>query len=77
MEIHLTSTTKIVQFEIDGKIVPARIWEGHTENGILCHAYITRIACAEDEDQTEFSSQLQSHDAPSPAIEAISMRMVL
>jgi hypothetical protein len=42
MKITLESTAKIVEF--NG--LPARIWEGKTEGGIACHAFITRIAVA-------------------------------
>lgn len=40
MKITLESTSKIV--ELNG--VPARVWEGKSESGIPCHAFITRIA---------------------------------
>jgi hypothetical protein len=37
MKIHIESTSKVVTFEIDGKPVPARIWEGKTEHGVPVH----------------------------------------
>lgn len=77
MEIQLKSTTKMVELDVGGVTVPARIWEGNTENGTPCHAYITRIACSLDEDQSEFERDLQEHDAPSAVIEAIPMRLIL
>lgn len=39
MKVTLESTTKIVTLVIDGKEVPARIWEGETSAGIKCHAF--------------------------------------
>lgn len=73
MRIILESTTKIV--EVNG--VPARIWEGATQSGIPLHAYVTRVAVAEDENQEDFERELQEHRAPSPAIEAIAPKVVL
>jgi len=73
MRITLESTTKLVQ--LNG--VPARIWEGTTENGTPMHAYITRVAVEEGHDQEEFERELQSHRAPSPVVEAISLRLIL
>lgn len=73
MRITLESTTKIV--EVNG--VPARIWEGETKSGIPVHAYITRVAVEEGESQEEFERELETHRAPSPAVQAISLRVVL
>jgi hypothetical protein len=73
MRITLESTTKVV--EVNG--VPARIWEGATETGIPIHAYITRVAVEEEQNQEAFERQLQAHRAPSPAVQAISLRLVL
>ena len=42
MKLILENTSKLV--ELNG--VPARIWEGKTESGIACHAFITRVAVA-------------------------------
>lgn len=73
MRITLESTTKLV--EVNG--VPARIWEGETESGIPVHAYVTRLAVDEGQNQEDFERELETHRAPSPAVEAISLRLVL
>ena len=74
MNIQLHSTTKIVH--LNG--VPARIWEGITEGGIKCHAYITRIACHKDEPNIdEFERDLKEDAPPSVEMEAIPLRMIL
>lgn len=73
MRVTLQSTTKTVT--LNG--VPARIWEGKTDSGIACHAYITRIAVDLMEDSSEFDRELQEHRAPSPEIEAISLSLFL
>jgi hypothetical protein len=73
MRIQIESTTKIVQLNN----VPARIWEGHTESGIPVHCFVTRVAVAEGLPTEEFDRELQKHAPPSPAIEAIPLRLVL
>ena len=75
MQIVLQSTTKIVN--ING--VPARVWEGATENGIPVHCYITRIAVPEGrpaEDYATFERELKECSAPSAAVEAIPLWMI-
>ncbi len=73
MQVQLESTSKIVT--LNG--VQARIWEGHTASGIPCHAYVTRIAVAKDEDSTQFEKELLEQAAPSAAIAAIPLSMIL
>ena len=43
MKVTLENTDKIVTLEVNGASVPARVWQGETENGIPVHAFITRI----------------------------------
>lgn len=73
MEILLHQTTKIV--ELNG--VPARIWEGHTAGGIAVHAYITRIAVANTDDQREFEAELETTAPPSVDVAAIPLRLLI
>lgn len=74
MKITIESTTKITH--LNG--VPARIWEGETENGIKLHCYITRIAIDHKEARIkEFEEQLEKQKIPSPEIEAIPARLIL
>lgn len=75
MKIILDSTTKMV--DLNG--VPARIWEGCTQDGVPVHAYIALVS-----PQTVFADELRAFDrdleaspAPSPAAEAIPLRMAL
>ena len=77
MKVVLESTSKIVRLVVDGREVPARVWEGTTSSGIPCHAYITRIAVAPDQDAAEFERELLEQRRPSPAIEAIPLRLIL
>ncbi len=77
MQVQLESTTKIVELIINGKKVPARVWEGHTAGGVPCHAFITRIAVARDQDAAEFERDLQEHAQPTAEIQAIPLSLIL
>jgi hypothetical protein len=68
MKAQIESTTKIVTLVIDGREVPARIWEGTTEAGVPCHFFVTRVAVHNDADQSQFAQELQEHRAPSMQI---------
>jgi len=37
------------------------LMKGTTEKGVKCHAYITRIACHRDLDNSEFERELHEH----------------
>jgi hypothetical protein len=73
MKITIESTHKIVH--LNG--VPARIWEGHTDSGIPVHCYVTRVAVEADADCSVFERELQEHRAPSAAVQAIPLRLIL
>lgn len=79
MKVTLTSTSKIVMLKpgplSDG--VPARVWEGETETGIKCHAFITRIAVDKNENAEQFERELKKCEAPSTEIQAIPNRLIL
>lgn len=76
MNVTLRSTTKIVEVEVNGEVLPARIWEGATESGIPVHAYITRIAVERLADASEFERELRECAAPSLAIASLPTRLV-
>jgi hypothetical protein len=77
MRVTLENTDKIVELIIDGHAVAARIWEGHTQNGIACHAYIIRIAVHENDNAEEFDRALQEQRRATPEIAALPTRLVL
>jgi hypothetical protein len=79
VNITLSSTTKIVELSAGGDKMQARIWEGHTDSGIPVHCYVTRIAVADDgeTDHSQFERELQEHQAPSPAVAAIPLHLIL
>lgn len=77
MNVILRSTSKVVTLIVNGAEVPARIWEGETERGVKCHAYITRIAVGFDQDSSQFEAELQEHIPPSTEIANIPLRMII
>jgi len=77
MQVQLESTDKIVELVVNGVTVPARIWEGTTEGGVPCHAFITRIAVAQQEDHSQFERELHHCRPASPEIRAIPARLIL
>lgn len=83
MKITLESTTRVINLEVDGVSVPARIWEGTTEGGVPCFAFITRVAPSipvprlSAAQSAEFDRDLQAHRRPSVGMEAIPLRFVL
>jgi hypothetical protein len=60
MKVTLESTDKLVTIRVNSVDVPARLWEGETESGIRCHAFITRIAVHQDLDSSQFERELQA-----------------
>jgi hypothetical protein len=54
MRLTLESTTKIVDFQG----VKARLWQGKTENGIECHAFVTCVCVTKECDTSEFDRDL-------------------
>lgn len=77
MKVTLENTDKLVELVVNGAVVPARIWEGVTANGIQCHAYITRIAVHDDDDAAEFERDLKEQRKPTAQLAAIPLRLVL
>jgi hypothetical protein len=80
MNIFIHPTSKIVDLQTDGGIVPARVWEGKTDSGIPVHVFITRIAPTipvDDPRQKEFQSALQEVEAPSAAVVSYPLRLIL
>lgn len=70
MRTQIESTSKVVTLVVNGHEVPARIWEGTTEQGVPFHCFITRVAVHNDEDHSQFEAELQDHKPPSVAVTA-------
>lgn len=93
MKITLEKTSKIVEIELPGSgkpgqlgnvVVPARIWQGETDDGIPVHCFVTRIALEmrpEDPGYVEaaekFERELHEVVVPRKPIQAIPMRLIV
>lgn len=82
MTITISPTDKIVELKNRpfGESVPARIWEGKTEDGIHVHCLITRISIREDESadvHARFAAALQETKKPSADVVAYPLSMIL
>ena len=79
MKIMLEPTNKIVMLVTDKGDVPARIWEGTTDDGTLVFAYVTRVAAKMGEhDEALFKRVLSECRNPIQAgPEMIPMRLIL
>lgn len=82
MKITIESTSRIVELQMPGgAVVPARLWEGATENGIPVHAFITRIAPTVENPPAavtaEFERDLMACSPPSPELQTIPLRLIL
>lgn len=81
MNIAIESTEKVVQFQVGGANVPARIWEGHTDEGIPVMCFITRIAPALEplpaDVEAQFAAALKECVPPTPVVQSIPLRMIL
>jgi hypothetical protein len=73
MTMTISCTTKVVT--LDG--VQCRVWEGETERGIKVHCFIPRVAVREGQNVEQFETELSEQRAPSPAVEAIPLRLIL
>lgn len=77
MKVTLESTSKLVMLKTsalaDG--ILCRIWEGTTETGIRCHAYIPRIAAHKDQDLSQFEIELQEQRPASAEIDWLPPRL--
>lgn len=73
MKITIESTTKIVK--LNG--IDCRVWDGTTERGVKMHAFIPRVAVHVDDDASQFEQELLEQKAPSAALDAIPLRMII
>lgn len=60
MKIEMVATEKLTN--IDG--VPVRLWEGTTERGTKCKVFVHRIAVHNDDDASQFETELREQVPP-------------
>lgn len=77
MTITMEPTTKVVT--LDG--VPARIWEGTSDNGATVHVFVTRVAVPTELNSPEqvqaFADALLEQRPPSLLVEEWPLRLIL
>ena len=78
MRIILESTAKVVEL-VDGRgCLTARVWEGHTDDGVAVVAFVARVTPVEDgTDLAAFERDLLTVTAPRPAVVGIPHRLLL
>jgi hypothetical protein len=75
MKIIIESTDKIVELATRaGASMPARLWEGTTEDGVPVYCFITRIATDKGPGEAQFQKELQKSKNPKMELPALSMR---
>ena len=84
MKITIENTTKIVTLVVGGNDVPARVWQGETEDGIPVQCFITRIAPEipqsdpnVDQLTEAFTRELDRVADPRSTVVAIPLRMII
>jgi len=77
MKAEMVSTDKIVKLVVNGAEIPARIWEGRTDGGVVFHAYITRVAVGLGQDAYIFERELKEQSPPSVEVTGIPLRLIL
>jgi hypothetical protein len=78
VKIHIEPTSRIVTVAAGAGEIPARVWQGRTENGIEITCLVTRIAAHVEADRAELEAALERQADPSPAsLEAWPARVIL
>lgn len=78
LKITIEPTQRFVEIGANGHGVPARIWEGTTEDGTPVYLAVTRLAVRGDYDQEKFERELVAAKPPSPeAIRAIPLKLIV
>lgn len=88
MKITLESTTTVIQLQPNGggKSIPARLWQGKTDKGVPCHAFIPAITPTIPRDRLnaevlqEFERDLtdiDGHVRPAEALQGIPLRFLI
>ncbi len=80
MEVNLRNTDRVVELNVDGANVPARIWQGKTSTGVPVVAFVTRIMVPEgrpDHEYAEFERELEATEPARADVVAIPTRLIL
>lgn len=81
MKITVENTDKILHLQAGGGEVPARVWEGETENGTKVICFVTRLLVKEgqpEEVYKQFERELkETPKAASRAVQTFPLRLFL
>lgn len=81
MKIIIENTDKILQLKSQSGEVPARVWEGETENGIKVICFVTRLLVKKGQSEEiykQFERELKkTPKASSRAVQAFPLRLFL
>jgi len=70
MKLTIEPTSQLVSLEIDGREVPARLWQGFDDQGVAVDCFITRVAVHESfpaEVHERFGRELRECPKAQPA----------
>lgn len=85
MKIHIEPTSRVVELVVPSarpglvgdSVVPARVWEGYTDNGIKVICWVTRVAALRSDDLSELDAALTEQRPPSAGALEFPLRMIL
>jgi hypothetical protein len=85
MKITIESTEMLVEMVVDGRgaHVPARVWQGFTDDGIPVHCFVTRICptltlpLAADVERKFLADLKECRPPTSDIVAGIPLRMIL
>jgi hypothetical protein len=76
MKVTLDSTPDHLILKTPDGAVPARIWTGTTESGIVVHAYVTRLFATSVDDTERLEREIEA-ERPDPNAQEPTRREVL
>jgi hypothetical protein len=77
MHLHIEPTDRVVELVNGDAVMPARVWEGQTDNGIPVICWITRVAAERARDLSELDAALAEQRPPSAGALEFPRRMIL
>ncbi len=85
MKVHIEPTSRVVELVVPSSrpglvgdsVMPARVWEGYTDNGIKVICWVTRVAALRSDDLSELDAVLAEQRPPSDGALEFPLRMIL
>jgi hypothetical protein len=76
VKLHLSPTDKFIEINS----TRCRVWEGRSDGGVPCHAFVALVGVHRSEDSSAFERELCEVPAPRPAdpeVRAFPARLIL